>query len=68
MTIKYVMAGIIIVLAMTLSQPAMGSGARMDWSDKYTDIPGAPECWVDGYDDGLASVGLILEFYLYQRF
>ena len=27
-------------------------GARGDWSDKYYDIAGAPECWVNGYDDG----------------
>jgi len=30
-------------------------GARMDWSEKYDDIPGAPQCWVDGYDDGLEN-------------
>jgi hypothetical protein len=27
-------------------------GARSDWSDHYDNIPGAPECWQDGYDDG----------------
>ncbi|MGH9952795.1 MAG: hypothetical protein ACRD5J_14315 [Nitrososphaeraceae archaeon] len=27
-------------------------GARMDWDERYEHIPGAPVCWVDGYDDG----------------
>lgn len=53
MTIKYVVTGALVA---TLLIPgitsAFAGGAREDWSDKYTDIPGAPECWVDGYDDG----------------
>jgi hypothetical protein len=40
----------------TSSVPALpnvcASVAREDWSDKYDDMPGAPECWVYGYDDG----------------
>lgn len=28
-------------------------GARSDWSDHYDNVPGAPKCWQDGYDDGL---------------
>lgn len=28
-------------------------GARSDWSDFYDNVEGAPECWQDGYDDGL---------------
>lgn len=27
-------------------------GAREDWSDKYDNLEGAPQCWMDGYDDG----------------
>lgn len=41
-----------ISVLMLLVPLVWGSGARMDWSDKYDDIAGAPECWVDGYDDG----------------
>ena len=28
----------------------------MDYDERYKDIPGAPECWVDGYDAGFAGV------------
>lgn len=28
-------------------------GPRFDYDERYEDIPGAPECWVDGFDDGL---------------
>jgi hypothetical protein len=46
--------GIFLILTLLLLIPyAYAGGAREDWSDKYTSIPGAPECWVDGYDDGL---------------
>jgi hypothetical protein len=27
-------------------------GPRMDWDERFEHIPGAPECWVDGFDDG----------------
>jgi hypothetical protein len=30
---------------------AFAGGPRMDWDDRYTNVPGAPECWVDGFDD-----------------
>jgi hypothetical protein len=30
-------------------------GPRLDWDQRYEDIPGAPECWVDGYDAGFAG-------------
>lgn len=34
---------------------ASGPKLRLDWDEKYEDIPGAPEWWVDGYDDGLEN-------------
>ena len=30
-------------------------GPRLDWDQRYEDIPGAPECWVEGYDAGFAQ-------------
>jgi len=30
-------------------------GPRLDYSETYEDVPGAPECWVDGYDAGFAG-------------
>lgn len=34
---------------------AYAGGPRLDYDEAYTDIPGAPECWVDGYDSGFAG-------------
>jgi hypothetical protein len=31
------------------------SGPRLDYDQAYEDVPGAPECWVDGYDAGFAG-------------
>ena len=31
------------------------SGPRLDYDERYEDVPGAPECWVDGYDAGFAQ-------------
>ena len=44
---------IIPLLVIATVTNAYAGGARSDWSDKYDSIPGAPECWQDGYDDGL---------------
>ena len=30
-------------------------GPRLDWDQRYEDVPGASECWVDGYDAGFAQ-------------
>jgi hypothetical protein len=32
------------------------SGPRLDYSETYEDVPGAPECWIDGYDAGFAGI------------
>jgi hypothetical protein len=44
-----------ILLILVPNVYVYAGGAREDWSEKYDDIPGAPECWVDGYDDGLEN-------------
>jgi hypothetical protein len=31
------------------------SGPRLDYDETYENVPGAPECWVDGYDAGFAQ-------------
>ena len=34
---------------------AYAGGPRLDYDEAYTHIPGAPECWADGYDAGFAG-------------
>ncbi|MGA9936133.1 MAG: hypothetical protein WBP83_13535 [Nitrososphaeraceae archaeon] len=34
---------------------AYAGGPRLDYDEAYTNVPGAPECWVDGYDAGFAG-------------
>jgi hypothetical protein len=46
---------IMIIFAAIGIQSAYAGGPRMDWDERYEDIPGAPECWVDGFDDGLEN-------------
>jgi hypothetical protein len=46
------LALVVVVLAAIEIQSAYAGGPRMDWDERYEDIPGAPECWVDGFDDG----------------
>ncbi|MGH9953905.1 MAG: hypothetical protein ACRD5J_19995 [Nitrososphaeraceae archaeon] len=56
MTLKsYAIIGAILLILVPNVYVYAG-GAREDWSEKYDDIPGAPECWVDGYDDGSLCV------------
>ena len=42
-------------MVVTISN-AYASGPRLDYDESYEDVPGAPECWVDGYDAGFAGV------------
>lgn len=45
--------GVILVIIVSISaNSAFAGGARSDWSDHYDSVPGAPQCWQDGYDDG----------------
>lgn len=45
----------VMVLSTSVSA-AFAGGPRMDWDERFEDIPGAPECWVDGYDAGFAQI------------
>lgn len=41
---------------MIVAAPSVyAGGPRGDYSETYEDVPGAPECWVDGYDAGFAG-------------
>ncbi|MGE5662376.1 MAG: hypothetical protein ACM3X1_09050 [Ignavibacteriales bacterium] len=45
----------IIPIFILLVPNVYASGPRLDYDEAYADIPGAPECWVDGYDAGFAQ-------------
>jgi len=47
---------IISLLMLTAIPSAYAGGPRLDYDEAYEDVPGAPECWVDGYDAGFAAV------------
>lgn len=44
------------VLLLTAISNAYGGGPRLDYDEAHADVPGAPECWVDGYDAGFANI------------
>jgi hypothetical protein len=50
---------LVIITLTTLTaigiQSAYAGGPRMDWDERYEDIPGATDCWVDGFDNGLEN-------------
>jgi hypothetical protein len=46
---------IIPLLIVTAICNVYAGGPRLDWDQRYEDIPGAPECWIDGYDAGFAQ-------------
>lgn len=45
----------IIPVLMVLVPNVYAGGPRLDWSEDYEDIPGATDCWVDGFDAGFAG-------------
>ena len=51
--IKYFL--VIIPIFIVLVPNVYASGPRLDYDERYEDVPGAPECWVDGYDSGFAQ-------------
>ncbi len=51
--IKYFL--VIIPIFILLVPNVYASGPRLDYDERYEDVPGAPECWVDGYDAGFAQ-------------
>jgi hypothetical protein len=45
----------IIPAIMLIVSNVYAGGPRLDYSETYEDVPGAPVCWVDGYDAGFAG-------------
>src|ERR671911_405410 len=46
---------IIPLLMLATISNVYASGPRLDYDERYEDVPGAPGCWVDGYDAGFAQ-------------
>jgi hypothetical protein len=51
---------LVVVLVISVSvtgynYAVYAGGPRLDWDERYEDTPGAPECWVDGYDAGFSG-------------
>lgn len=46
--------GVVVgMLLIGVAFPAIfASGPERDYDEAYEDVPGAPECWYDGYEDG----------------
>jgi hypothetical protein len=45
----------VTILSIIVTVDAFAGGPRGDYDERYEDVPGAPECWVDGYDAGFAQ-------------
>jgi hypothetical protein len=43
------------VTVLLVIPPVYASGPRLDYDQTYEDVPGAPQCWVDGYDAGFSQ-------------
>jgi len=52
---KLIFLGLIIPVLMLLVPNVYAGGPRNDPDERYDHIPGAAECWVDGYDAGFAG-------------
>ena len=52
---KQSLLAIIPLLMIATITNVYASGPRLDYDERYEDVPGAPECWVDGYDAGFAQ-------------
>ena len=48
---KLIFLGLIPILTLSISN-VYASGPEYDYDEKYENVPGAPECWYDGYADG----------------
>ena len=53
--INFIKLAIIPIFILLLVPNVYASGPRLDYDERYEDVPGAPECWVDGYDAGFAQ-------------
>jgi hypothetical protein len=49
---EFVYMAVAIVIFIALQQTVFATGAARDYDEAYEDVPGAPECWYDGYEDG----------------
>lgn len=54
MKTNFIFLAIIPVLILLVPNVYAG-GARGDYDERYEDVPGAPECWLDGFDAGFAG-------------
>jgi hypothetical protein len=52
--LQLLLAIIPLLMLATISN-VYASGPRLDYDERYEDVPGAPGCWVDGYDAGFAQ-------------
>jgi hypothetical protein len=52
---KQLQLAIIPLLFVATIANVYAGGPRLDYDERYEDVPGAPECWVDGYDAGFAQ-------------
>src|SRR5919106_2622548 len=52
---KQLLLAIIPLLIVTSISNVYAVGPRLDYDESYEDVPGAPECWVNGYDAGFAQ-------------
>jgi hypothetical protein len=46
---------IVVLLSSGSIAAAFAGGPRLDYDQRYQDVEGAPQCWVDGYDAGFAG-------------
>ena len=42
-----------LVLAIPVIDSVYAGGPRHDYDESYEGVPGAAECWTDGFDDGV---------------
>ena len=52
---KQLQLAIIPLLFVATIANVYAGGPTLDYDERYEDVPGAPECWVDGYDAGFAQ-------------
>ena len=43
-----------LLMVVTISN-VYASGPRLDYDQAFENVPGAPECWIDGYDAGFVQ-------------
>ena len=43
---------VMAILTVTIIPNVYAGGPRHDYVERYEDVPGGPECWTDGFDDG----------------